>query len=72
MKIDYKKIRDEARAIAVKEAPTEYGMFDARLRLETYIGHCLERGLIVMLGCSFLLNDGEVEKALHQLNLDLD
>ena len=64
------KIEENAREYALSEAPTENGMFDARKRLETFIICCLKQGLIVMLGCSFLLTDSEVEAALAELQLD--
>jgi hypothetical protein len=64
------EIEENARCRALIEAPTENGMFDARKRLETFITYCLSCGLIVMLGCSFLLTDSEVEIALAELDLN--
>ena len=63
------EIEQTAKNLALRAAPTELGMFDARKRLETYIIECLKYGLIVMIGCSFLLTDDEVERALDELNI---
>lgn len=63
-------IRLEANQKAYADAPTENGLFDARKRLEVYVVECLRMGLIVMIGCSFLLSDEDVEEALREFGLD--
>jgi len=68
MKIeDIKRI---AREVALRTAPTEYGFFDAKKRLQIFHETTLTYNLITFLGSIELLTDSQIEKELIRHELD--
>lgn len=58
----------EARHHARIAAPTEFGFFDARVRLDAYLRYMLSCGVVADLGG--LVTDAEVDDSLRRFGLD--
>ena len=61
-----KEVFDNARIAAFRTAPTEYGMFDVRKRVETFHAEVCQRGYVLSLGT---FSDSQLEAEAEKYGL---